>query len=256
MPKQYMPSAYVRPGKLRRCLKCSTTIALPEHAFYVGVRAYCSKECADRCLTAACQNLRAPVYKSRCVSCGIARQRIIAGKKYCRGCQQEIPRGSTPRILCDTCVTQHARQRDAYREDLRKLERKQRTCKNCNCLILENYKHFCAVCQKQRNAVRKRKNAKTQKHKRRLKTGAMYTFSAKIWESVLAQFGNCCAYCLEPCVRLEMDHFEPISNGGSHTVENVVPACRTCNASKGSKPALLWLLQKRVDSNGGAHGIH
>jgi 5-methylcytosine-specific restriction endonuclease McrA len=46
-----------------------------------------------------------------------------------------------------------------------------------------------------------------------------------------------CHYCqvhfgaLDP-VDVTIDHVEAISNGGPHTVENIVPACRSCNSSK------------------------
>lgn len=33
----------------------------------------------------------------------------------------------------------------------------------------------------------------------------------------------------------------PIARGGHHTSSNVVPACRSCNASKGKKTLAVWL---------------
>ncbi|MDB4875733.1 MAG: hypothetical protein JWM41_2179 [Gemmatimonadetes bacterium] len=38
-----------------------------------------------------------------------------------------------------------------------------------------------------------------------------------------------------------MDHVIPISRGGSHTRENVVPACRSCNSKKGDLMLLEWV---------------
>ena len=35
-----------------------------------------------------------------------------------------------------------------------------------------------------------------------------------------------------------MDHLTPLSKGGSHTVSNIVPACRPCNSRKGVKEVL------------------
>lgn len=52
------------------------------------------------------------------------------------------------------------------------------------------------------------------------------------WLSVCDVFGNCCAYCLEPLASPSLDHFRPVSKDGEHTVDNVVPACKSCNFKK------------------------
>lgn len=47
-----------------------------------------------------------------------------------------------------------------------------------------------------------------------------------------------CYYCgkFEPLRRNRtIDHRVPISKGGLHIQENLVPSCRSCNASKGNK---------------------
>ena len=59
------------------------------------------------------------------------------------------------------------------------------------------------------------------------------------WETVLKEFDYKCAYCGND-EDLEQDHLVPVNKGGTYTVENIVPACRHCNASKGSKDAFKW----------------
>jgi hypothetical protein len=39
----------------------------------------------------------------------------------------------------------------------------------------------------------------------------------------------------------------PLSRGGRYTVGNVVPACRSCNASKCNAEVTLWMRRKRLD---------
>jgi hypothetical protein len=55
-------------------------------------------------------------------------------------------------------------------------------------------------------------------------------------------FAGACAYCLAPAE--EWDHVVPLVDGGLTNLENCVPACRVCNARKGSKSLLSWLVKK------------
>jgi 5-methylcytosine-specific restriction endonuclease McrA len=53
------------------------------------------------------------------------------------------------------------------------------------------------------------------------------------------EFGNCCAYC-GASGDMEIEHVDPISNGGPHDIGNIVPACPTCNTSKKEKEMETW----------------
>ena len=39
----------------------------------------------------------------------------------------------------------------------------------------------------------------------------------------------------------------PISRGGRYTLDNVVPACRSCNASKCNDEVTSWMRRRRLD---------
>lgn len=61
----------------------------------------------------------------------------------------------------------------------------------------------------------------------------------KDWPVILEMFGHRCAYCLQPSDKpLTVDHIIPLSRGGEHSIENVVPACKSCNSRKYNNP--LW----------------
>lgn len=60
------------------------------------------------------------------------------------------------------------------------------------------------------------------------------------WEHIKAAYGHRCVYCGKKPKQLTQDHIIPIANGGNHTASNVVPACRSCNSSKGIKPAPVF----------------
>ncbi len=58
------------------------------------------------------------------------------------------------------------------------------------------------------------------------------TLTAQEWSDILERFESRCAYCgVEPDV-ITMDHVVPLSRGGAHAADNVVPACRECNFRK------------------------
>ena len=66
------------------------------------------------------------------------------------------------------------------------------------------------------------------------------------WVALLAAWGGC-AYCGAVGTGLQRDCVLPISRGGRYTVDNVVPACRSCNASKCNSEVTGWLRRKKLD---------
>lgn len=46
---------------------------------------------------------------------------------------------------------------------------------------------------------------------------------------------------------LQRDCVQPVSRGGRYTLENVVPACASCNASKRNDEVTSWLRRKKLD---------
>ena len=66
------------------------------------------------------------------------------------------------------------------------------------------------------------------------------------WTALQAAWGGC-AYCGVTGRPLQRDCVLPISRGGRYTLDNVVPACGSCNASKGNAEVTGWLRRKRLD---------
>lgn len=52
-----------------------------------------------------------------------------------------------------------------------------------------------------------------------------------------------CPYCLDRMTwdSKSLDHVQPLSMGGAHSVENIVVCCKPCNFSKGRKSLISWL---------------
>ncbi len=51
-----------------------------------------------------------------------------------------------------------------------------------------------------------------------------------------------CTYCGTTCAdNYHIDHIEPLSKGGSNSIDNLTISCPSCNQSKGNKQLLHWL---------------
>ena len=67
-----------------------------------------------------------------------------------------------------------------------------------------------------------------------------YPYSREEWDNRILEFDNCCAYCSISSASLTIDHFLPLSFGGSDCLGNLVPACFSCNASKQTQDPKAW----------------
>ena len=66
------------------------------------------------------------------------------------------------------------------------------------------------------------------------------------WTALAAAWGGC-AYCGTSDVPLQRDCVLAISRGGRYTLDNVVPSCGPCNASKSNGEVTRWLRRRRFD---------
>ncbi|HQY32401.1 MAG TPA: HNH endonuclease signature motif containing protein [Actinotalea sp.] len=73
-----------------------------------------------------------------------------------------------------------------------------------------------------------------------------HDLSAEQWDALTAAWGGC-AYCGAAGVPLQRDCVLPISRGGRYTLDNIAPACASCNASKCNDEVTGWLRRKRLD---------
>ncbi|WP_143532268.1 HNH endonuclease [Saccharothrix sp. ALI-22-I] len=66
------------------------------------------------------------------------------------------------------------------------------------------------------------------------------------WAALKVAWGGC-AYCGSTGVPLQKDCVQALSRGGRYTLDNIVPACGSCNASKCNAEVTGWLRRKRLD---------
>jgi HNH endonuclease len=103
-----------------------------------------------------------------------------------------------------------------------------------------HHAYACAVVAK-----RSRRARFARRRKRRLDR-VVNDLSDEEWAALKAAWKGC-AYCGATDGPLQRDCVMAISRGGRYTVDNVVPACATCNASKCNDEVTSWLRRKRLD---------
>ena len=82
---------------------------------------------------------------------------------------------------------------------------------------------------------------KTQRRRARTRSTDDGSVSVESWTAVLDSYHWLCVYCARPLVDPTMDHVDPLSRGGVHTIDNIAPACASCNRSKGRRSLLVWM---------------
>lgn len=73
-----------------------------------------------------------------------------------------------------------------------------------------------------------------------------HDLDAAQWSALVDAWGGC-AYCGESDRPLQKDCVMALSRGGRYTLDNIVPACRSCNASKCNDEVTSWMRRKRLD---------
>lgn len=108
--------------------------------------------------------------------------------------------------------------------------------------IKERRRIQAAECRRRQYATEEgRHKVLMNKHNRRAKIHGTVTLAE--WKETLDYFDNSCAYC-GSTDKITQDHIVPIASGGLNTKHNLVPACRSCNCSKGSRPLVQWYMKQ------------
>ncbi|MGZ5373709.1 MAG: HNH endonuclease [Aeromicrobium sp.] len=92
---------------------------------------------------------------------------------------------------------------------------------------------------------RSRKAGVARRRKRRMER-VEHDLSDEQWTALKAAWGGC-AYCGASDKPLQRDCVLAISRGGRYTLDNIAPACGSCNASKCNDEVTGWLRRKRFD---------
>lgn len=125
----------------------------------------------------------------------------------------------------------------------------------------KNKEKIRKICREWERQDRKENPAKYS-HKKTLRRtrqkGLKATLTLKQWVQIKKDFHYKCAYCgmdeethiKENNQQLHKEHLVPLTNQGVLTHNNIIPACRSCNSSKGNKDFSKWYPEyKYYDKN-------
>jgi 5-methylcytosine-specific restriction endonuclease McrA len=96
-----------------------------------------------------------------------------------------------------------------------------------------NPEYFKIMDRKHNSSVRGKFANKVHKYRRRAQIADSGSFTIVEWTARLEELGAKCYYCSNGYNT--KDHLVPLIRGGSNRIENIVPACLSCNTRKGSK---------------------
>lgn len=119
-------------------------------------------------------------------------------------------------------------------------------CRNCKILFTRKILSEAMYCSKDCRFKFRYKNKppmsersrKAQRNLRERNAPGLSQFEIKVLREKWKTDKKVCQYCLQDFDTI--DHVIPLYRGGTNSIFNLVPCCRKCNSSKGSKLLSEW----------------
>lgn len=177
-----------------------------------------------------------------CGKCSEERPRDQINKNgWCKGCKSAAGRAWYQKNRA--AVIEKVMARDRSRPEERKAYNREYYQQNKDTKFKEYAarkdpakKRACEQSWRERHRERYREYMRRGAFKRRARVAEVRNdLTFEQWQMIKAAYRFCCAYCGKRRP-LTQDHIIPVSKGGEHTAENIVPACQSCNARKWANP--------------------
>ena len=166
----------------------------------------------------------------------------LPGRRVCRACVALHDRARHASRSPDSACARKARMAAWAKENAEAISARKRAWYLAHLKERASYNASCKERRAARDAAWQRDNHARRSAYKRIRVAAKRStaseLSSKEWLDVVESFNGACAYCLRTDVKVTIDHIQALSRGGTHDVQNVVPACVSCNASKGSRGIL------------------
>lgn len=199
-------------------------------------------------------------FNTRCKECRGSKFGIIMpnkvlnipkGKKYCNTCKVVKPIENFPLYSkgsdgyaskCKDCKNKQAKEKyDPEKEKERTKPVLEKRYAQKKIYYKNNREKLAKQKKEYRKTDRWKKLKRFSNEKRRTnKLKLESNFTKQQWKNCIKHFNNSCCYCGNKVEIFSMDHFIPLSKGGEWTVNNIVPACMSCNSSKRANDFFKW----------------
>lgn len=189
-------------------------------------------------------------------------ENLVAGLKWCTGCQGWRQRKKFWRnkaksdglgAYCSECqAARYTIKRVGTKERRQKRVLGLYWCKRCegwvseDLMVFGSNKYSSGLCREHYNAAQREQYKKNPEKRRKayLYAKAQRELRKPIpideKRRLLELFGGLCAYCGERPFE-NWEYFRPVHSGGKSKVGNILPACKRCNSSKGTRDAFRRL---------------
>ena len=231
---------------LKKCKCCKE--ALPLDAFTPDIRLK-DEKCAD------CKHCRAWQLRRRRVAKKyqpyIILHQALPAHKQCTQCHRDFSlehfspdkrrrdgKGST----CKECWALQERKRRVIHADRKSLQAQVRRLAN-PVKVQEYYRvnvgRINANRKVRRTIAPEIHRASLARRRARLHNAPVNDLTAAQWIAIKILYHWRCVYCGKKMVALTQDHITPLTKGGNHTMENIVPSCKSCNSKKHIGPPIV-----------------
>lgn len=197
----------------------------------MGRRKTCSQKCRGRYLHIL--KLDAP-----CSDCG--QKPRMKGRSYCVRCNRR--RHLETYYEYKTSPFAHRLTEEERQDKLRKKRARYH----------EKYRDRLNAQQRRYSRTHYEIIVKNNEKRRARKSGVICDLTQTQWKIIKAVYQYRCAYCGKKPKMLTKDHIIPLSKGGGHTADNIVPSCKSCNSRKYTsmppdfQPILIWRSDKET----------
>ncbi len=182
--------------------------------------------CSHACRWAVAQSLLAQRTSKKCPDCG---EEKPLDAFYLRKTGRQTGKHASRCKPCNTIAASIFREKDPEQERLRLRDYR-----------LTHQEHLNANTARWRKDHPEKVAAYRIGRRARKAHAPVNDFTAEQWLEVQEAFAHRCAYCGKRAKgRLTQDHISALGPEGPHTLHNIVPACRSCNAKKSTGPPLV-----------------
>lgn len=152
-----------------------------------------------------------------------------------------VARDGIPGKFCAVCRDWKPLQKYAKKDDT------SGGCAN-TCMLCQGRKGYAGNPTARKAAVRRYQKAHPEQYRLQKKASALRRHGRKLSgrgvavkdvRLLIALYGGLCAYCRESSADT-LDHVQPLSRGGKHEIENLLPACKACNFEKHTMTLQEW----------------